>query len=76
MAKVILNDGSEKFVSPGEARALVAAGEAVFDQYVPTYSTRQITAEQPKAKAKRKTKAKAKAKPKAKVEPEPEADGD
>ena len=53
MAKIILNDGSEEFVSPAEARARVAAGEAKFEEFVPTYSTRQITADAPK-KTKRK----------------------
>jgi hypothetical protein len=58
MAKIILNDGTEAYLSPGEARAKVAAGEAVFAQAVPMYSTRQMTAEQPaKAKRKRRTKA-------------------
>lgn len=58
MAKIILNDGSEEYVSPAEARARVAAGEAKFEEFVPTYSTRQITADKPKkTKRKRRTKA-------------------
>lgn len=59
MAKIILNDGTEEYLSPGEARKKVAAGEAVFAQAVPTYSTRQMVAEtvQPKVKRKRRTKA-------------------
>jgi hypothetical protein len=52
MAKIILNDGTEEYLSPGAARKKVAAGEATFDQAIPTYSTRQMTAEQP-AKKKR-----------------------
>lgn len=62
MAKIILNDGTEEFVTPGAARKKVAAGEAKFAQYVPTYSTRQVVAEKPaekeeKPKRKRRTKA-------------------
>jgi len=61
MAKIILNDGTEEYLSPGEARKKVAAGEAVFAQAVPTYSTRQMVAEtasaQQKVKRKRRTKA-------------------
>jgi hypothetical protein len=60
MAKIILNDGTEEYLSPGEAYRKVASGEAVFAQAVPTYSTRQMTAENPrqlKPKRKRRTKA-------------------
>jgi len=60
MAKIILNDGTEEFLSPGAARAKVAAGEAVFAQAVPNYSTRQMVAAKPevkKVKRKRRTKA-------------------
>lgn len=57
MAKIILNDGTEEYLSPGAARAKVAAGEAKFAQFVPTYSTRQMVAEPVKAKRKRRTKA-------------------
>ena len=60
MAKIILNDGTEEYCSPGVAREKVAAGEAVFAQAIPTYSTRQMTAEKPKEtkpKRKRRTKA-------------------
>ena len=60
MAKIILNDGTEEFLSPGAARAKVTAGEAKFAQPVPTYSTRQMVAESPKVekvKRKRRTKA-------------------
>ena len=61
MAKIILNDGTEEYLSPGAAYKKVAAGEAVFAQAVPTYSTRQMVAEtaavKPKVKRKRRTKA-------------------
>jgi len=60
MAKIICTDGTEEYLSPGDARAKVARGEAVFAQGVPTYSTRQIVAapvEEVKAKRKRRTKA-------------------
>ena len=58
MTKIILASGDERYVSPGEARKIVAAGDAVFAQYVPTYSTRQMVAEAPvKEKRKRRTKA-------------------
>jgi hypothetical protein len=58
MARVILTDGSEEFLSPGAAKAKVAAGEATFPKAVPTYSTRQLVAEAPvKTKRKRRTKA-------------------
>jgi hypothetical protein len=75
MAKIILNDGSEEFLSPGAARAKVAAGEAVFAQPVPTYSTRQVVAEKPKAeKPKEKAKPKRKRRTKAQIEAEAAAD--
>lgn len=73
MAKIILNDGTEEYLSPGAARAKVAAGEAVFDQAVPTYSTRQMVAEPVKAKKKRRTKAEMEA---AKAEAEAESSED
>ena len=58
MAKIILTDGTEEYLAPGAARAKVAAGEAVFAQPVPMYSTRQMTAQPPiKQKRKRRTKA-------------------
>lgn len=57
MAKIILNDGTEEFLSPGAARAKVAAGEATMAQEIPTYSTRQMVAEPIKKKRKRRTKA-------------------
>jgi hypothetical protein len=58
MAKIILNDGSEEYLSPGAARAKVMAGEAVFAQAIPMYTTRQMVADTPKqAKRKRRTKA-------------------
>jgi len=57
MAKIILTDGTEEFLSPGAAREKVARGEATFAQPVPMYSTRQMTAEPIKAKRKRRTKA-------------------
>ena len=59
MAKIICNDGTEEFLSPGAARAKVAAGEAVFAQAVPTYSTRHMVAAAPETKAKRKRRTKA-----------------
>lgn len=58
MAKIILNDGTEEYLSPGAARAKVIAGEAVFAQAIPMYTTRQMVAEAPvKKKRKRRTKA-------------------
>ena len=57
MAKIILTDGTEEFLSPGAARKKVATGEATFAQAVPMYSTRQMVAEPTKAKRKRRTKA-------------------
>ncbi len=57
MAKIILNDGTEEYLSPGAARAKVAAGEAKFAQAVPMYSTRQMVADTGKTKRKRRTKA-------------------
>ncbi len=57
MAKIILNDGTEEYLSPGEARAKVAAGEATFAQLIPMYTTRQMVAEPIKTKRKRRTKA-------------------
>ena len=62
MAKIICNDGTEEYLSPGAARAKVAAGEASFPPdphagYGNTYSTRQMVAEPVKAKRKRRTKA-------------------
>ena len=60
MTKIVCNDGTEEFLSPGAAHKKVAAGEAVFAQGVPTYSTRRMVAEAPKAakpKRKRRTKA-------------------
>ena len=57
MAKIILNDGTEEFLSTGEARAKVSAGEATWAQGVPMYSTRQLVAEPPvKKRRKRKPK--------------------
>ena len=60
MAKIILKDGTEEYLSPAAARAKMIAGEAVFAQAVPTYSTRQMVAEtaavKPKVKRKRRTK--------------------
>jgi len=59
MAKIILNDGTEEYLSPGAARAKVAAGEAKFAQAVPMYSTRQMVAENAAVKTKRKRRTKA-----------------
>ena len=58
MAKIILDDGSEEFVSPGDARKRVAAGEATFPKFSATYQTRELKAEEThKPKRKRRTKA-------------------
>jgi hypothetical protein len=59
MAKIICTDGTEEYLSPGDARAKVARGEAVFAQGVPTYSTRQMVAAPVEVKAKRKRRTKA-----------------
>lgn len=59
MAKIILKDGTEEYLSPAAARAKVIAGEAVFAQAVPTYSTRQMVAETAAVKPKRKRRTKA-----------------
>ena len=56
MAKIILKDGTEEFLSPGAAQAKVTAGEAVWAQGVPMYSTRQLVAEPVKKRRKRKPK--------------------
>ena len=56
MAKIILKDGTEEFLSPGAAQAKVTAGEAVWAQGVPMYSTRQLVAEPVKKRSKRKPK--------------------
>jgi len=72
MAKIILNDGTEEFLSAGAAKAKVAAGEARFAQFVPTYSTRQMVAEAPKAEKK----VKRKRRTKAEIEAEEAAAGD
>ena len=67
MTKIILNDGTEEFLTPGAARKKVVAGEGKFKSYDSTefstkYKTREIVAEQPseeevKPKRKRRTKA-------------------
>ena len=44
MAKIICNDGTEEYLSPGAARAKVAAGEAVYAQNDNIYATRQMKA--------------------------------
>ena len=59
MAKIILNDGTEEFLSPGAAQAKVTAGEAKWGQGVPMYSTRQLVAE-PVEPVKKRRKRKAK----------------
>ena len=65
MAKVILNDGTEVNLSPGEARAKVAAGEATFPPestakiYGNTYRTKVMAPELPEKKVKRKRRTKA-----------------
>ena len=61
MTKIILEDGTEEFVSPGEARKRCESGEAKMVQFVPTYTTRELRAspvkEEAKPKRKRRTKA-------------------
>jgi len=57
MAKIILKDGTEEYLSPGAAAAKVAAGEASFAPRIPAYSTRQLVAEPVKRQRKRKPKA-------------------
>lgn len=61
MTRIILNDGTEEYLSPAAAKAKVAAGEAKFDQFIPTYTTRQMVAETPKAEKKVKRKRRTKA---------------
>ncbi len=48
MAKIILKDGTEEYLSPGAAEAKVRSGAAVWGEGVPMYSTRQIVANTPK----------------------------
>ena len=69
MAKIILKDGTEEFLSPGAAQAKVTAGEAVWGQGVPMYSTRQLVAEPVNAEPVKKRR-KRKAKPVEEVIPE------
>jgi hypothetical protein len=57
MAKIILNDGTEEYVSAREARERVQAGEAKMAQVWPHYLTREMVAKPTKAKRKRRTKA-------------------
>jgi hypothetical protein len=57
MAKLILNDGTEEYVSTREARRRVQAGEGKMAQVWPHYMTREIVAEPVKVKRKRRTKA-------------------
>ena len=57
MAKIILNDGTEKFVSTREARRVCQTGEGKMAEVFPHYMTRQILAEPVKVKRKRRTKA-------------------
>lgn len=77
MTKIVLKDGTEEYLSPGAARAKVAAGEATFDQFVPTYSTRQVVAEVPaKAKRKRRSKAEIEADKRREEETSTECDAD
>ena len=84
MAKIILNDNTEEFLSPGAARAKVAAGEATFPQDPhngmgagTTYNTRQLVAEPVKAepvKKRRKRKAKPEVIPEEIIPEEPAAE--
>jgi hypothetical protein len=58
MTKIVCNDGTEEYLSPGAARAKVAAGEATYPKGQSNmYSTRQLIAEPVKTKRKRRTKA-------------------
>jgi hypothetical protein len=61
MTKIVCNDGTEEYLSPGAARAKVTAGEASYPKDQSNmYSTRQMVADKPeekKVKRKRRTKA-------------------
>ena len=67
MAKIILEDGTEEFLSPAAARAKVVAGEARFPEDPHAgygkrcYKTRQMVAETPKVEKKVKRKRRTKA---------------
>lgn len=74
MAKIILKDGTQEYVSPGEARARVAAGEADLAPRTPVYSTRELVAEP--ASKRRKRKPKAEPEPVEVEEPTPEAEAE
>ena len=74
MAKIILNDGTEEFLSPAAARAKVTAGEGRFppDPHNgmgagTTYKTRQLVAETPKAETPKAEKPKRKRRTKAQI---------
>jgi len=56
MAKIILNDGTEEYLSPGAAQAKVTAGKAKWPTADQLYSTRQLVAEPVKNRRKRKPK--------------------
>jgi hypothetical protein len=54
MAKIILNDGTIEYLTPGEARAKIAAGKASYPKQEPYYSTRQLVAGVPEKKTRKK----------------------
>jgi hypothetical protein len=60
MAKIICNDGTEEYLTPGAAREKVAAGEARYPAGILMYTTRHLVAETPETKkVKRKRRSKA-----------------
>jgi hypothetical protein len=60
MTKIVCNDGTEEYLSPGAAREKVAAGEASYPKGQSNmYSTRQMVADKPKEVKKRKRRSKA-----------------
>jgi hypothetical protein len=60
MTKIVCNDGTEEYLSPGAARAKVTAGEACYPKEQSNmYSTRQMVADKPKEVKKRKRRSKA-----------------
>jgi hypothetical protein len=61
MTKIVCNDGTEEYLSPGAARAKVTAGEASYPKDQNNmYSTRQMVADTPEVKkVKRKRRSKA-----------------
>jgi hypothetical protein len=62
MTKIVCNDGTEEYLSPGAARAKVTAGEASYPKEQSNmYSTRQMVADKPKEEVKTKRKRRSKA---------------